>query len=194
VILTEEQARQKIAALPEGMEPRIKWAGFDLPGEVAEGNLLVAGAVGSGKTRIQRQLLQSLLTNLRPGSGRKVLVFDSKGQLAEEIVGMSPSSPPLVFGGSNDTSAWDLAADITSLIEARHFAEALIESKPDDGSGFFLSAARQVLAEVILALIHQRPGDFNLGTIIRITSSSEDLKRVLSGGNAEEYLLSSPHI
>jgi type IV secretory pathway TraG/TraD family ATPase VirD4 len=193
VIWTEEQARQRIGALPQGVEPRIKWAGFDLPGEVAAGNLLVAGAIGSGKTRIQRQLLQSFLKQFRPESGRKVLIFDTKGDLSEEIARMSPSSPPLVFSGSDNlSSAWDLAADIMSGAEARHFAEALIESTPDNATPFFTDAAREVLAKLVLALNRQQPGNFNLGTIIRITSSPEDLKRALSGGSAEQYLLSSP--
>ncbi len=189
MILSEEQARRRIAALRQGPEPRIKWAGFDLPGEVAEGNLLVAGAIGSGKTRILRQLLQSLLTNFRPGSGRKVLIFDLKGVLADEILKTSPSAPPLTFTGSADfSSAWDLAADITSPTEAFNFAETLIESKTDNDSSFFISAARQVLAEIVLALVSQQPGNFNLATIIRIASSQVELKRTLSSRNAERYL------
>jgi type IV secretory pathway TraG/TraD family ATPase VirD4 len=118
-----------------------------------------------------------------------VLIFDSKGGLAEEISEKSPSSPPLAFSGSDDfLSAWDLAADITTMTEARHVAEALIESSPDNTTPFFTDAARGVLAKLIFALIRQQPGNFNLGTMIRITSSPDDLKRALADENAEHFL------
>ena len=97
VLLTEEDARQRIEALPPGEESRIKWAGFDLPGEIADGNLLVAGAIGTGKTRMHRELMRSVVPNIHPGSDRRTLIYDGKCDPLSELHAIKPPSEVIVF-------------------------------------------------------------------------------------------------
>ena len=96
-LLNEREARRRTDALPRGSDPRIRWAGFDLPGEVAQGNLLCVGAVGMGKTRLHRELLRSVVSTIGPDSDRRVGICDAKSDLLSELQGMMKPSADRVM-------------------------------------------------------------------------------------------------
>jgi len=182
VMLTGEQAIQQLRALRQGTEPRIRWAGNDLPGEVAIGNLLTVGAIGTGKTRIHRELMWSVLPTIKPGSDRRALVYDVKCDFLAELEKM-PISCTIVCLNPFDSRcvAWDIAADVASPDQARHFAEALILPGKGDENPFFTRAARAIVAGVINALNASLPGNWSLRDIIRVTASRERLEKLLAG-------------
>ena len=182
LVLAYDQARARIAALPIGQEPRIRWAGFDLPGEIAEGNILCAGAIGAGKTRMHRELLRSVVPTIRADSDRRILIYDVKSDLVSELNGMDVRSQILVLNAFDKRSiAWDVAADIRTPAHARHFAEALILPDRSGQNAFFTRAARAIVAGVIEALNRSHAGDWTLRRLIHLTATAPRLERLLSG-------------
>jgi hypothetical protein len=127
VMINFEEANRQIKALPISAEPRLKWAGEDLPGDVAEGNLIVAGAVGTGKTRMHRETLTSIVPTIYPGSDRRALIYDVKCDLLSELSTMNPQAPIVIFNPWDKRSvAWDMALDIKTPTDSKAFAQALI--------------------------------------------------------------------
>jgi hypothetical protein len=193
--LNENDARRRIQVLPRGNEPRIRWAGFDLPGEVAEGNLLTVGAAGTGKTRMHRELMRSVVESIGPGSDRRLLVYDAKCDLLSELRGMNPSADVLIFDPLDKRSvAWDVAADVQTPAEARDFADSFVPCGNKGEAGFFLGAARVIVAGVINSLTRTHPGNWNLRRLILIMANRRRLERVLSGSNLIDQFFSPPEI
>jgi hypothetical protein len=183
VLLSFDEAVKRIQGLPEGPEPRIKWAGFDLPGEIAEGNLLATGAIGTGKTRMHRELLRSVIPSIIAGSDRRALVYDVKCDLLSELHSMRPASPVLVFNPFDRRSvAWDIAADVCGPEQSSDFAEALILPGKND-TEFFSAAARSIVAGVIDSLNARHPGKWTLRRLILVMSTQDRLERVLKGSD-----------
>jgi hypothetical protein len=190
MLLSENEARKRINALPRGNQPGIKWAGFDLPGEVAEGNLLVVGAIGSGKTLMHRELMRSVVPSIHPGSFRKALVYDAKCDLLSSLFAMPLASEVLIFNPFDKRSvAWDLAADVQTQAQARNLAESLIRPQWEEEHPYFMEAAREMLTDVINWLNLSHPGNWDLRRLIHITGKREKLTRVLSRSGYNEYQL-----
>lgn len=194
LLLTEDEVRRRIQALPIGAEPRIKWAGQDLPGEIAEGNLLTAGAIGTGKTRMHRELMRSIVPHIRPGSDRRALILDVKCDLLSELFTMDIACEVIVFNPFDKRSvAWDIAADVQSPDEAYCFAKALIPGHVGV-QPFFRDAACVIVAEVINSLSRTHPGNWDLRRLIHVTANRSTLERVLAGSNCIHKYFSQPHI
>jgi len=171
------------------VEPRIRWAGVDLPGEVGAGNLLCVGAVGTGKTRMHRELMRSVAPNITADSDCRVVIYDVRGDLLSELHGMVPSAEVLIFNPFDKRSvAWDVAADVQTADEARAFADSLFPSDNRGTGGFFLYAARAVVSGLIDSLNRTHPGTWDLRQLILVTRAPQRLERVLAGSNlVEQY-------
>src|SRR5262249_29172098 len=157
------EALRQMGDLPNGTEPRIKWFGWDLPGEISEGNFLTAGAIGTGKTRIHRELMGSICPSIRRGGDRRMLIYDVKCDLLGELFTMDLHSEVLVFNPFDKRFvAWDIAADISKPEEETHFAEALIPLSNDPDKDFFPKAARTIITEVTKSLNGFAPGAWTL--------------------------------
>ncbi len=179
-LLSEKEARKEIAALRSPGEPQIRWAGFEVSGAIAEGNLLTVGAVGTGKTRMHRECLSSLLPNVRPAGDRRILIYDVKCDLLTELDAMKPSSKVIVFNPFDLRSvAWDIAGDVRTPTQARQFAKALILPEKGDHV-FFSKAARAIVSGLIEVLNEHRPGDWSLRHLVHLTGEIERLKKALA--------------
>jgi hypothetical protein len=193
VELSGEEAKQQMERFPAGPEPRIQWAGYDIPGEVAIGNFLTVGAIGTGKTRLHRQLMRSVVPHIHPDTDRRVLIYDVKCDLLSELYGMRLSCEVLVFNPFDRRSvAWDIAMDVRSPEQARHFAEALILPAKGDDKPFFINAARNIIAGVINALNCRCPGEWTLRDLLRVTASKERLRKLLAGTDLIDQYFSPP--
>jgi len=184
VLIDEQEARERIKNFPQWGEPRIKWAGYDLPGEIAEGNLLNVGAVGTGKTRMHRELMASIMPSIQPGGDRRMLIYDVKCDLLSELSAMNPASKVIVFNAFDERSvAWDVAADVTDPDQCGYFAEALIVPDKDGHNAFFTEGARNIVAGVIESLNRTHPGNWDLRRLILLTATFSRLERVLAGSD-----------
>ena len=130
-----------------------------LPARLATGHWAIVGATGSGKTLLQRLLMQSVLAQIRAGSGHRALVYDAKADVISILAGMHLACPVVILNPFDARSvAWDMARDITSPAAALQAATLLVPEAKNDSNPFFTNAARQLLHAVIQALTDKSLG------------------------------------
>ena len=85
------------------------------PERLASGHFAFIGATGSGKTLLQRLLLQSALPEIGRGRGHRALLYDAKRDLPSLLAGMGLNAPVRILNPLDARSvAWDMAADISN--------------------------------------------------------------------------------
>ena len=70
---------------------------FQFPCRIATGHFACVGATGSGKTMLQRLLMQSVLPEIGRGRGCRALVYDAKQDVLSQLAGMRLSCPIRIF-------------------------------------------------------------------------------------------------
>ena len=97
-------------------------AAFEQAREAIRGgarSVLINAPTGSGKTVLQRLLMQSTLPRIREGSNHRALIYDAKQDILPILGGMDLRCPVRTFNPFDARGvAWDLAADITSPASA----------------------------------------------------------------------------
>jgi type IV secretory pathway TraG/TraD family ATPase VirD4 len=178
-LLSTPQIYQAAAALARAGAEDMDWCGIALPDAVASGHFCLVGTTASGKTVSMRLLMQSVLPSIRPGSGRRALIYDAKQDCISILSGMKLHCPVVILNPFDVRSAaWDLAADITSPAIALQVAHALI---PDEQgyNAFFVKAARDLMAAVFMALHLSRPGRWTLADVVLILSDTNRAAKLL---------------
>ncbi len=161
-----------------------------LPSRVGYGHIAVLGATGSGKTLMQRLIMQSVLPRIGRRVDQRALVYDAKQDMASLLAGMDPTVKVHLLNPLDARSvAWDLAADVTSPATALQAASLLIPKAASEATPFFSDAARHLLYGVLLALILRAPQRWTLRHAILVLRSAPLLKRLLAGQDATSYLL-----
>jgi type IV secretory pathway TraG/TraD family ATPase VirD4 len=161
-----------------------------LPYRSAYGHLAFVGATGSGKTILQRLLMQSVLPKVSGGLQQRALIYDAKQDMISLLAGMRVGAPVYLLNPLDDRSvAWDIAADITSPAAALQAASLLIPKAASDANPFFSNAARHLLHGVLTALIASAPHNWTLRHVILILRDASLLERVLSATAFTRHLL-----
>jgi hypothetical protein len=88
--------------------------------------------------------------------------------------------------------AWDVASDVRTHEQARHFAEALMLPAKVDGSRFFTDSACMIVAGVINSLNRTHSSNWDLRRLIHLTANRRRLERVLSGSDLIDQFFSPP--
>ncbi|RUL88000.1 type IV secretory system conjugative DNA transfer family protein [Tautonia sociabilis] len=174
-------ARRRAAALAPQREHEDVFAfgGLYLPLRFATSHVLCVGTTGSGKTVQLRLLMQSVLPAIRPGSGRRAVVYDAKGELVPLLAGMGIADPILMNPLDRRSHAWDLARDIRTRAAARQLAETFIPAQLDDRNAYFSLAAQDLLANVVIALMRRLPGDWTLRDVLLVATHPGRARRLL---------------
>lgn len=163
-------------------DPGLQFGRHRLPSRLATGHMAVIGATGSGKTLLQRLLMQSALPLIGRGFGHRALVYDAKQDALPILSGMALPCPIHVLNPlAAPAVAWDMATDITSPAAALQVASLLIPANQRDSNPFFSNAARHLLYGALLSLIQRRPGAWTLRDLLLIVRNPERLRTVLSG-------------
>jgi|GEM_PF-2641789 len=184
VEITAGAAHAQIDSMPAGTEPQIEWAGFKGPGEIAEGNIAVIGTIGSGKTRMHREIIKSQAVHFTRGSDRRGVLYDVKSDAVAELESMNLPCGLKVFDPYDIRSwAWDVAADIVSSSDATNFAQALIPDPGGNDKKYFADAARNITSAVIERLNELLPACWTLRDLILILSSEARMKTFLAGSD-----------
>jgi hypothetical protein len=160
----------------------IRWLGFELPAAISEGHFCVIATPGGGKTLMQKELMLSVVPHVRPGSDRRVLIYDVKGDVLSLLHGanVDPALVTTMNPFDQRSVAWDLAADIASPQDADGLSTWLIPERKQESQPFFPNAARSVLKQVLLCFIQEAPGKWTLRHLIHVTASPKRLRAVLS--------------
>lgn len=161
-----------------------------LPQRVATGHLAFVGATGSGKTVLQRLLMQSTLPRIGEGTNHRALIYDAKQDLLPILAGMNLRCPIRTLNPFDARSvAWDLAADITSPASALQMATLLVPKAQNDANPFFSNAARHLLYGVLLGLIQLAPGRWTLRHVLLIVRTRALLLDLLRRADSTRHLL-----
>lgn len=181
-----EEAR---ANLPAGRDS-IRLGNCLLPHRIAYGHLAVVGATGSGKTILQRLLMQSTLPRIGAGLQQRALIYDAKQDMLSLLAGMEVAAPLHVLNPLDARCvAWDMAADITSPAAALQAAILLVPKAQHDANPFFSNAARHLLHGVLLALMLKAPKRWTLRHTLLILRSETLLQKMLGASEVTRHLL-----
>ena len=162
-----------------GQDP-IFFAGHWLAFEHALNHFLVVGATNTGKSLIQRMLMQSALKNIGKGQDQRAIVFDAKQDVLSKLAGMNLSCPTKTFDPFDRRGyAWDMAADITTLTDAQTVAENLVPVDEHANQKFFDDSVRSLFQEVIVTFIDTAPGAWTFPDVIHTLQDRDRLCEVL---------------
>jgi type IV secretory pathway TraG/TraD family ATPase VirD4 len=140
----------------------------------------LAGGVGTGKTLMHREAKASVLPHIKPGSGRKAIVYDVKSDLIAFLVSLNLPCEILNFNPFDSRSvAWDIAKDVDVPSRARQFAHALVLEGADENGRFFANAARSIYTGVINAFNRRCPRQWTLRDLINVTADTELMRSLL---------------
>ena len=131
-----------------------------IPPALTNTGVLCIGAVGSGKTNFLLPILQQIVT-----SPHRSLILDVKGDFTEKLCYPNDA---FIFIAPWDQRGWrwDVAKDITSLSQARLFAESCI---PPSEEPIWSTSARQIFAGLMNYLCLTQPGQWDLMEFIELT-------------------------
>ena len=182
------QVEAILKAQTEGMA--LCFGRFHFPSRIASGHFACVGATGSGKTMIQRLLMQSVLPDVGRGRGCRALVYDAKQDVVSILSGMRLSCPVRLFHPLDTrATAWDMAADITSPASALQAASLLIPRSDRDTNPFFTNAARHLLFGVLLQCILRVPGQWSFRQVLLILRDTQLLRLILDLSEETRHLL-----
>lgn len=165
---------------PDG-DAGLSWGGLKIPTHTATLHFAVIGATGSGKSIEQQLLQQDVIPTITPGSDRRAMVYDAKGDQLSKLAGFAPGVPVLVLHPFDARgAAWDIAADCTTTAMALQIAAILIPDSDEGPNSYFTTAARHELSGVIIALMRAAAGVYTFRDVILICTNRDLMVRVLS--------------
>ncbi|MCP5523249.1 MAG: type IV secretion system DNA-binding domain-containing protein [Verrucomicrobiales bacterium] len=169
----------------------LRFGPLTLPSRIATGHFAFVGATGSGKTLLQRLLMQSVLSEVRPGYNRRALVYDAKQDAVSVLAGMDLPCPVHILNPLDARSAsWDMAADITCPASALQVASTLIPANQRDSNPFFSNAARHLLHGALLGFIKERPSEWTFRQLLLTVRDAGRLRKLLKAHELTAYLVS----
>jgi hypothetical protein len=148
-----------------------------VPPELTNTGVLVIGATGSGKTNFLLPILQQIVAG-----PHRSLILDVKGDFTQTL---RYPDDAFIFVAPWDRRGWrwDIARDVTSLSQARLFAESCI---PPSDEPIWSTGARQIFAGLMHYLCVTRPGRWDLLDFIALTRlPDEELMRIVHQGNPD---------
>lgn len=176
---TTQQVHEALADTPPNQGIRL--GQYLLPHRAAYGHFAIVGATGSGKTLLQRLLMQSVLPRIGQGLDQRALIYDAKQDILSLLGGMGLRCPIATFHPFDARCvAWDMAADITSPAAALQAATLLVPKAQQDANPFFSNAARHLMSATLLALILLAPGRWTLRHLLLVLRSEALLRLLLA--------------
>ncbi len=170
---------------------RLRLGRHFFPPQTATGHLAFIGTTGSGKTLLQRLLMQSVLPSVGQGSGQRAVVYDAKQDILSILSGMGLSAPVHILNPLDARSvAWAMAADIKNPAAALQVATMLVPESKNDANPFFTNAARQLVYGALLALMERSAGQWTFRQALLLLRDAKRLQGLLAQSGSTEHLLS----
>lgn len=184
-----KEARRELSRYLKPGEPEIAWGGLKLPWKAATQHFLAAGTTGSGKTNLLFQFMASVLVWIGRRPDERAIVYDPKTELLSFLYGLGLGQKVKILHPLDvRSSAWDLAADVTSPAAAQQMAAVLIPEEKESKHPFFSIASQQLLAGAFTFLMKAAPGNWDLRDAILLMERRELLQQALER-NAETAAL-----
>ncbi len=187
---SRREAVSKIAASRTNTDPGFRLGRHLFASRLASGHIAIVGATGSGKTILQRLLLQSVLPRIRKGGTTRALVYDAKQDMLGILAGMAPDCPIHILNPLDQRAvAWNMAADITSPASALQMAHSLVPEAKNDNSPFFANAARHLLNGVLTSFMLHAPASWTFRHLLLVARDTTLLREALSRSELTRHLL-----
>lgn len=184
------EASQLLDAARTPSDPGLSLGSLRLPSRAACSHFAIAGATGSGKTLLQRLLMQSALPRIGLGCGHRALLYDAKQDLLPLLAGMHLRAPIHILHPLDRRAvAWNMAADIKTPASALQTASLLIPEIKTDNNPFFANAARHLLTGALNALIEQAGARWTLRHVLLVMRDPARLGNLLSRSDQTRFLL-----
>lgn len=179
-MITFEQANSRACELRNDLDADLLWSGLLVPESISEGHFCVVGGVGSGKTITLRLLMQSVLPRIKPGSGRRAIIYDANQNMVPVLNGMGLRAPIVILNPfDNRCVAWDIAKDVTSPAAAMDIARFLIEEEQGQNR-YFSQAARGLVGNVLKAFTMVAPETWTLADVVYTLKSKDRIREFLT--------------
>lgn len=163
---------------PSNLGPTIRFGMQLHPETNATSHWAAIGATGSGKTLVQRLMMQSVLPEIGSGLDRRALIYDAKGDAMSILTAIAPKAEILTLNPFDQRGvAWDLAADIQEPRVALEFAHILMP-REHESQPFFSDAARHLLYGTVLGML-LRGEDWTFAEVLRALQSPGESKAFL---------------
>ena len=134
-------------------------------------HFFVLGAIGSGKTQVIWNILQSILQRMRSGPEDRLILYDNKSDMTAGLP-VSDSEMILLAPWDARTWAWDVGKDIENASDAATFAERLI---PESKDKFWSEAPRQIVKACIQHLQATHGTQWSWKDLSRALNSQETI-------------------
>ena len=191
----EEISEKKKVERPRGVSD-LRWGNSWLPESSATQHFLTIGTTGSGKTQIQKLLMQDPLKRIQVGSDSRALIFDAKQDTGAFLRHIGVTCPVFSLNPFEESSdlvnavAWDIAKDITSPARAQNLAASLIPHPKGGGNNqYFIDAARQVVIGVIESLMRHSAGEWSFSDLVFGCLSQSRIEELLRRDSAGQEVL-----
>ncbi|MBK8001222.1 MAG: type IV secretion system DNA-binding domain-containing protein [Verrucomicrobia bacterium] len=186
---TAREAQASLGSLVSSGDTGLQLGRLRIPSEAANSHLAIVGATGSGKTLLQRLLMQSALSRIGDGCGHRALIYDPKQDMVSTIAGMKLKCPVHLLNPLDARSvSWDMASDILSPASALQVASMLIPESRQDSNPFFAQAARHLIYGVLIAFIQSgKPWTFR--QMLLLLRDADRLHQHLERTEATRFLL-----
>ena len=134
-------------------------------------HFFVLGAIGSGKTQVIWNILQSILHRMRSGPEDRLILYDTKSDMTARLP-VADSELILLAPWDARTWAWDVGKDIENASDAATFAERLI---PESKDKFWSEAPRQIVKSCIQHLQATHGTQWSWKDLSRALNSQETI-------------------
>lgn len=142
-------------------------------------HMLTIGLTGAGKTLLTHITLASVLESIAPGTDRRVVIFDTKGDTLGLLEGLGIK---YTLMNINDVraSSWDIAADFQDYDKVIELAHILLPQRGGGESVFFQDAARDIISAIIMSFIFRHGRFWGLHDVFNAALSDvETLKEII---------------
>jgi hypothetical protein len=118
------------------------WGGRWLPEQNQKYHFAITGTMRSGKSLLLSLYLRSVLSQITPGSDRRLILFDPKNELHPYIFEHAQVPVSYLLPSDRRSCRWDLARDFDSPAAIMQFCNAVVPDTPGDSNSFFPKALR----------------------------------------------------
>ncbi len=180
VLSLPEAVRAAKGHRPKG-DPGIPFGGVRLPSASDTVHFLIVGTTGSGKSVLLKRLMRHLLVQVTPGSDKRAVVFDPRGEMLELITTLGLPCPVRNLNPfAVDGVAWDIARDCTTPATALQIATALIPEERGSNNPFFVDASRHLLYGALLSLVLYGAKGWTLRDVLLVMRSRKKMEYYFS--------------
>ena len=134
-------------------------------------HFFILGAIGSGKTQVLLNILNSILQRMNAGPEDRLILYDNKSDMTSGLP-VSDSEMILFAPWDERTWAWDVGKDIVNASDAASFAERLI---PESKDKFWSEAPRQIVKSCVQYLQTSHGTDWSWKELSKALSSQETI-------------------